>query len=128
MPTPLRFQRWLAHQIERNRLTDLALAEQMGVSHVTVGRWKRGTRPRDSQLVRLSEIFGVDVLELYAEMGAVPVRPEDLPSDVREIVRKLLLLTPAQREAFDAMLAAMQGQSTDERPDATRQVVKAAER
>ncbi len=128
MPTQGRFQRWLANELIRHHMTDMAFAEQMGVSHVTVGRWKRGTRPQDSQLVKMANLLNVDLLEIYAQLGAVPVRPEDLPVDVREIVRKLLALTPEQRQAFDAMLGAMQVQVLNAPHAATGPAGKATEK
>jgi transcriptional regulator with XRE-family HTH domain len=55
----------LARYRARRKLTTQALAEEMGVSRITVWRWENGKRrPDKSYALRLAEMTGVPVLEI----------------------------------------------------------------
>ena len=52
--------RTIANLRKKNKMTQLALAEQLGVSDKAVSKWERGAGyPEITQLPVLSEIFGV---------------------------------------------------------------------
>lgn len=58
--------------IERYRrakgLTQTELAQKVGVSVKTVQSWERSALPRPRHLTRLSEVLGVEPLQLLDEM------------------------------------------------------------
>lgn len=60
------------HPIERYRrargLTQVELAEAIGVHQNTVQRWENGAMPRPGQLVRIAATLGVDPTTLVDEL------------------------------------------------------------
>lgn len=58
----------MLHPIEQYRQakgwTRRELANQIGVSVATVAAWEKGVMPRPANLWKLSELLGVDIVEL----------------------------------------------------------------
>ena len=76
------FSSKLLRMMARRGLTQESLGHEMGVSHVAVGNWLRGARPRASTAARLADYFGVLVEDLMDDSRELPgvVSPE-----VREV-------------------------------------------
>ncbi len=53
------FASWLRYRLDEQRLSKVALADQLGVSERTVRRWLAGdTEPRFRELLRISSLLG----------------------------------------------------------------------
>ncbi|ABD27450.1 putative prophage repressor [Novosphingobium aromaticivorans DSM 12444] len=73
---PMGYLERLAALRKRKGLTQVDLAERMGVEQPTIQRWERGQRePKFEQLFRLAEILGVDASALLSKDVAVPLGP-----------------------------------------------------
>ncbi len=56
---------------QRRMLTQVELAEKLGVRYQTVGTWEMGTaRPRPAMMRKLCEVLSVNADELFAALGA----------------------------------------------------------
>lgn len=91
-----------------------AVAEEMGFKRSVVTRWRNGTVPRDANLQRIADYFGVPVETLTAEQKEkAPGRmAEDLSAEELEIVSILRKMSPEQlaRELAYLRQAAADGQ------------------
>lgn len=73
---PMGYLERLAALRKRKGLTQVDLAERMGVEQPTIQRWERGQRePKFEQLFKLAEILGVDASTLLSKDVAVPLGP-----------------------------------------------------
>lgn len=75
-----------------------AVAEEMGFKRSVVTRWRNGTVPRDANLQRIADYFGVPVETLTAgQKEKAPGRmAEDLSAEELEIVSILRKMSPEQ--------------------------------
>lgn len=75
-----------------------AVAEEMGFKRSVVTRWRNGTVPRDANLQRIADYFGVPVETLTDEQKEkAPGRmAEDLSAEELEIVSILRKMSPEQ--------------------------------
>lgn len=91
-----------------------AVAEEMGFKRSVVTRWRNGTVPRDANLQRIADYFGVPVETLTAgQKEKAPGRmAEDLSAEELEIVSILRKMSPEQlaRELAYLRQAAADGQ------------------
>lgn len=91
-----------------------AVAEEMGFKRSVVTRWRNGTVPRDANLQRIADYFGVPVETLTAgQKEKDPGRmAEDLSAEELEIVSILRKMSPEQlaRELAYLRQAAADGQ------------------
>lgn len=91
-----------------------AVAEEMGFKRSVVTRWRNGTVPRDANLQRIADYFGVPVETLTAgQKEKAPGRmAEDLSAEELEIVSILRKMAPEQlaRELAYLRQAAADGQ------------------
>ena len=73
-----------------------AVAEEMGFKRSVVTRWRNGTVPRDANLQRIADYFGVPVETLTAgQKEKAPGRmAEDLSAEELEIVSILRKMSP----------------------------------
>ena len=54
---------------ERNKMTQLQLADKLGVTDKTISKWETGTSdPSTSNLFALAKLYGVSVEELLKEI------------------------------------------------------------
>lgn len=91
-----------------------AVAEEMGFKRSVVTRWRNGTVPRDANLQRIADYFGVPVETMTAgQKEKAPGRmAEDLSAEELEIVSILRKMSPEQlaRELAYLRQAAADGQ------------------
>lgn len=88
---------------EEHGMSQLELAEQLGVSRQTVSRWETGQiKPSADNLLRLSQLWGVPVDALlkdgWAEEKAPEIQVVEVPVEVpvsRPICRPLIILLAA---------------------------------
>ena len=75
-----------------------SVAEEMGFKRSVVTRWRNGTVPRDANLQRIADYFGVPVETLTSEQKekAPGRRAEDLSAEELEIVSILRKMSPEQ--------------------------------
>ncbi len=67
----------LAEYRKSTHLTQVQLAERIGVSVDTIIRWERGYRePKTSQLLKLAEILGCTAMDLLGETGDPQFPPQ----------------------------------------------------
>lgn len=88
----------ILHLRTQQGLSQLELAEQLGVSRQSVSKWETGQSVPDlDKLIKLSDRFGITVDELVREgERPQPPRPEPQPSQV-VYVREKRSLTATQR-------------------------------
>jgi transcriptional regulator with XRE-family HTH domain len=93
--------------------TNTALAKAIGVPQPTVSRWKSGSKPSVEHLVKISELFGVELKLLLVLAGYMKGDPQDvqptapltsaeriiLKSEVDEPLKDLLLWFWSARQA-----------------------------
>ncbi len=91
---------WLRTQMRQHDITHNELARRSGVPGATITRIVRsGHVPRPATLHTLADFFGVErnkVLEL-AGVVRLPDLPADVPPDLRDLIRRLARLAPADR-------------------------------
>lgn len=70
-----------------------AVAIELKLGKPSVSRWKTGTKPRDTTVLKVANYFGVTVEELMGK-GIKKERPSDgealirdLPEDIQQIIR-----------------------------------------
>lgn len=70
-----------------------AVAIELKLGKPSVSRWKTGTKPRDTTVLKVANYFGVTVEELIGK-GIKKERPadgealiRDLPEDIQQIIR-----------------------------------------
>lgn len=67
------FSEWLNRYMEAEGLTQQAVGDAVGVAHVTVGKWQKGTHhPSPLLLRRLAEMAGLPPLSLFVMLGYLP--------------------------------------------------------
>lgn len=88
----------ILHLRTQQGLSQLELAEQLGVSRQSVSKWETGQSVPDlDKLIKLADLFGISVDELVREgERPQPPRPEPQPSQV-VYVRDRRSLTATQR-------------------------------
>lgn len=81
---PPRFSSWLEQMSQALGYNSLsAVAEQLGVNSSTISRWRSGTmKPGLEQLIKLSNLFGVDLKVLLVLTGHITPEAADIgPAD-----------------------------------------------
>jgi transcriptional regulator with XRE-family HTH domain len=85
----------------KHRMSQQALADELGVSAVAVSKWERGqTQPGIQALTRMADIFGVTVDDLVGREPPVAAPEED---NVRVMTRAFRQLTAEEQEKFLAV-------------------------
>lgn len=102
------FSRWLRMRMAELRMEfDQDLAALVGVTPVTVGRWRNNVnQPTELQLPRLAQALGVEVDDIKALLAGL----ELLPPDVRWMAKQLDSLPPDARAEAMAWLASFVSQ------------------
>ena len=69
---------------ERNKISQIELADKIGVAQNTICQWETGARrPNLDMLVRLTEVFGCTADELLG-IARKPAAERDVPACVRD--------------------------------------------
>jgi transcriptional regulator with XRE-family HTH domain len=110
VPAPDRslFADRLRTELRALRLSQAALAEQLGVSQQTVSKWLTGeTQPRVKLLPALAEALGMEPTDLSAALVA-RAEPKSLDEAmelrVAALDRRIRDLTPAQMDRLEAYI------------------------
>lgn len=74
-----------------------AVAIELKLGKPSVSRWKTGTKPRDTTVLKVANYFGVTVEELMSDAPSAGIKKErpadgealirDLPEDIQQIIR-----------------------------------------
>ena len=74
-----------------------AVAIELKLGKPSVSRWKTGTKPRDTTVLKVANYFGVTVEELMSDTPSAGIKKErpadgkalirDLPEDIQQIIR-----------------------------------------
>ena len=95
----------IAELRKSKNITQMALADMMGISFQAVSNWERGeSMPDISKLGELSEIFGVSIDDILCNKRAAEIVEEILagekPSDItpEELTETVPLMAPRQAE------------------------------
>lgn len=73
MPEENKFYDWLATTARANGYgSDAQLAEALGLQQSTVSRWRKGTRPHITHLVKLGQLFRMSIEPMLTMSGHVP--------------------------------------------------------
>lgn len=115
---------WLRTQMHARELSHNELARRSGVPGATITRIVRGGHvPRPATLHTLADFFGVErnqVLELAGVMR-LPDLPADVPPDLRDLIRRLDRLSPADRrvalDQIEGLLGLIESIRADQRPE-----------
>lgn len=82
-----------------------AVGAQIGVSKAAVSGWKNGSLPRDPQLKRLADYFGVPV-EYFSEETPAEIKESPAPrAEVEDIIKIYDMLTPERQKQLRAAIA-----------------------
>ena len=96
------FAIWLNDFMEQQELTQEALAEKIGVSHVAISKWLRSLNSPDPRpLRRLSKVANINPVELFQICGYLPFQ---LPQQPKRTLRPKMLVILTQLEALDEPL------------------------
>ena len=95
----------IAELRKSKNITQMALADMMGISFQAVSNWERGeSMPDISKLGELSEIFGVSIDDILCNKRAAEIVEEisagEKPSDItpEELAEAVPLMAPRQAE------------------------------
>ena len=103
------------YQCNRIGKSPNAVAAEIGIkSSGSVTRWKNGSAPRDSVLIKLADYFGVSVEELMQDNP-----PTSIPVPIQEAgnpwAERLRTLTPADLSLFARILESLENNPTGTR-------------
>ena len=68
------FYNYFVELCNRAKISPSKAAQQIGLSKSSVSGWKNGSVPRDSQIMRIADFFGIPVSDIYS----VVIRKEQL--------------------------------------------------
>ena len=95
----------IAELRKSKNITQMALADMMGISFQAVSNWERGeSMPDISKLGELSEIFGVSIDDILCNKRAAEIVEEisagEKPSDItpEELTETVRLIAPKKTE------------------------------
>lgn len=100
----------IGSQLAAHRMTQIELANRLGVGPATVNDWVKGrTTPRSNVLRRLTEVFGCSLSDLLGDGESKEA--EELFTitnpDIRMIARAGKKMTPAQAEKLRQLAEVM---------------------
>ena len=79
----MNFTAKLQRLIASKGLTHAQLGEALGVSHVAVGNWLRGSLPHRSKAARIADFFGVTIDDLFDDSRALPIAARFSPDQLK---------------------------------------------
>lgn len=111
MPSYSKFQTILKELRDKRNVTQEELASSLSVKQQTVGKWENGiTVPRQPMLIKIADYFHVSVNDLiYGEsnLSQPPATPPSTPAltpQEQDLLCKYRVLTPASRDAVNAVI------------------------
>lgn len=87
-----------------NGVTPSYVGNQIGVSKAAVSGWKTGSMPRDTQLAKIADYFGVP----FSYFSEEPTETEKSPAPDREtedFARYFAMLTPEHQQQIRSAMA-----------------------
>lgn len=64
------FYNYFVELCNRAKISPSKAAQQIGLSKSSVSGWKNGSVPRDSQIMRIADFFGIPVSDIYSVVNS----------------------------------------------------------
>ena len=64
------FYNYFVELCNRAKISPSKAAQQIGLSKSSVSGWKNGSVPRDSQIMRIEDFFGIPVSDIYSVVNS----------------------------------------------------------
>lgn len=64
------FYNYFVELCNRAKVSPSKAAQQIGLSKSSVSGWKNGSVPRDSQIMRIADFFGIPVSDIYSVVNS----------------------------------------------------------
>ena len=64
------FYNYFVELCNRAKISPSKAAQQIGLSKSSVSGWKNGPVPRDSQIMRIADFFGIPVSDIYSVVNS----------------------------------------------------------
>lgn len=87
-----------------NRVTPSYVGNQIGVSKAAVSGWKTGSMPRDTQLAKIADYFGVPFSYFSEETPETEKSPAP-DRETEEFARYFAMLTPEHQQQIRSAMA-----------------------
>lgn len=87
-----------------NRVTPSYVGNQIGVSKAAVSGWKTGSMPRDTQLAKIADYFGVPVSYFSEETPETEKSPAP-ERETEDFARYFAMLTPEHQQQIRSAMA-----------------------
>lgn len=87
-----------------NRVTPSYVGNQIGVSKAAVSGWKTGSMPRDTQLAKIADYFGVPVSYFSEETPETEKSPAT-DRETEDFARYFAMLTPEHQQQIRSAMA-----------------------
>lgn len=87
-----------------NGVTPSYVGNQIGVSKAAVSGWKTGSMPRDTQLAKIADYFGVPVSYFSEETPETEKSPAP-DKETEDFARYFAMLTPEHQQQIRAAMA-----------------------
>jgi len=87
-----------------NRVTPSYVGNQIGVSKAAVSGWKTGSMPRDTQLAKIADYFGVPVSYFSEETPETEKSPAP-DKETEDFARYFAMLTPEHQQQIRSAMA-----------------------
>lgn len=88
----------------KNEVTPTYVGAQIGVSKAAVSGWKTGSMPRDTQLAKIADYFGVPVSYFSEEAPETGKSPAP-DKETEDFARYFAMLTPEHRQQIRSAMA-----------------------
>jgi transcriptional regulator with XRE-family HTH domain len=99
------FAIWLNDFMDQRDLTQEALAQKLGISHVAISKWQRSLNlPEPRQLRNLAEVAGLNPIDLFQLCGYLPFQ---IPKQSKRTLRPKMLAILMQLEELDDLMLAL---------------------
>lgn len=122
------FYNYFVELCNRAKISPSKAAQQIGLSKSSVSGWKNGSVPRDSQIMRIADFFGIPASDIYsvvnsqraaifnrtefekytmnrAEKAPETEKASALNEKVEAIMKVYDMLTPENKERFSDSLS-----------------------
>lgn len=64
------FYNYFVELCNRAKISPSKAAQQIGLSKSSVSGWKNGSVPRDSQIMRIADFFGIPISDIYSVVNS----------------------------------------------------------
>lgn len=87
-------------------ISQASLADTLGLSQQAIGKWETGnSEPDTDMLIKLASLFNVSVDYLLGRTeDRNPIKEDDMPPNVKILLRNAKKLTPEQLEAIQTLV------------------------